>query len=217
MKKRGEILDKTTEYILIGAGVIGGVYLLYKSDFFGKIGTGVQAIGEGTGGGVYQVGAGVGTGVAGLGVGTGLGVYQIGTGVEQIGAGLGSFLDKFGNLGTGGGNLLSGLSAAQIVSEVINKTGYQYPDFNKSSNNLKDSGVVTQTPTPTPTPSNNLKTTPTSGANSTIQPKTTLTTQTFINTAALPAQIVSSTYSSIKSAIQNINWKGLKTTLGLKF
>jgi len=138
MGKGGFISDSTTTLVL-GAGVI---FLLYKSDFLGNIGTGTGKAIEGLG----EIGAGLGTGFAGLGqgmAGIGAGINNLGLGFEFLGAGLGtgfaglgvgvgSGISKLGDIGTGlgmgfqflgagGGNMLTDLSIPKTINALYGK------------------------------------------------------------------------------------------------
>lgn len=95
---------------------VGAIYLLYKSDFFGKIATGIGDIGSGLGGGAKSL----------LG-GTGAGLYEIGSGIGDIGTGLGGGLY---NIGGGAGSLLSGVGGG--VYEIGAGAGYAVGGLNPS-------------------------------------------------------------------------------------
>jgi len=108
--------------IIVGA-VIGGLYLLNKSNFFESLGTGLGKsagtlgdIGQGLGTGL----AGIGGGVYGLGTGLGGGLFNIGTGFEYLGKGVGGGVYE---VGAGAGNLLSG------GGELFSKAGDIFTGF----------------------------------------------------------------------------------------
>jgi len=91
----GEILPYA-----LGAGVI---FIVWKSDIFGKIGQGFQNLLSGFG----QIGVGIGGGVASVGGGLGDFFTQTGSGVQQIGAGF--------------GYAESGLNAVDLLNALLNR------------------------------------------------------------------------------------------------
>ena len=122
---------KDDTILVIGGLAVGGL-LLYKSDFFGKIATGIENVGTGLGGGVQAAGTGFGYGVSY----TGQGLYQA---------------------GTGAGTLLGGSSISNIIT-ALRASNPQYfqlptpttPDL--PTTQLTPGDLTSKNPNPQPTP-----------------------------------------------------------------
>jgi len=126
-----------TTIAIVGA-VLGGVFLLYSSNFFGKIGQGLQDSITAVGSGIGSIGGGI----SNIGTGLGQGLANIGSGVQDVGLGAGNLLTGTGggvyNIGAGVGYAAGGLNIADIFKILANKptTG-----FNPST-------TIPQIPTP---------------------------------------------------------------------